>query len=68
MTRFMPMGSAISRSAPFHIRGVAWGEGEAKWPPEDIDKRVDLGRSPPARDANGIGPRPLLRHRQSGVP
>lgn len=50
---------ADQQISPFHIRGVAGRQDEAKSSPEDIDKRVDLGRSAPARYANGICPPPL---------
>lgn len=49
-----------------HVTCVAPRQDEAEWSPEDIDERVDIRRPAATRDANGIGPPPLSRHRQSG--
>ena len=59
---------ADQQVSAFHIRGIAGRQDKAEGPPEDIDKGVDLRCPAATRDANGIGPRPLLRPRRSGEP
>ena len=48
--------------------GVARRQREAEKPPEEVDERMDFRRLTPARGANGIGPRPFLRRRNTGAP